>query len=105
MSITVTVMYPNEPGSTFDMDYYMQKHGPLVESNWESKGLNSLKIIKGIATPDPNTPPPYQVVAILGFDSLAAFQGAVAESGDVVMGDIPNFTSVSPVIQISENIA
>ncbi|MDH3740522.1 MAG: EthD family reductase [Hyphomicrobiales bacterium] len=104
MSITVTVMYPNEAGSTFDMDYYLGTHGPLVHEKWDSKGLNSLKVIKGVATPDPNTPPPYQIVAILDFESLGAFQEAVAESGAAVMGDIPNFTNVSPVVQINDNV-
>lgn len=104
MSITVTVMYPNETGSKFDMDYYLQVHGPLVENKWGDMGMTSLKVIKGIATPDPNTPPPYQVVAILGFESLASFQVAVATNGDAVMGDIPNFTDVSPIIQISDNL-
>ena len=104
MSITVTVMYPNDEGSKFDMDYYLGTHGPLVHKNWDDKGLNSLKVIKGLATPDPKTPPPYQVVAILDFESLEAFQGAVAAGGAEVMGDIPNFTDVTPVVQISENI-
>ncbi len=104
MSITITVMYPNDPGSKFDMDYYLNTHGPLVHKCWDDKGMNSLKLIKGVATPDPKTPAPYQVVAILDFDSLEAFQGAVAAAGAEVMGDIPNFTDVAPVVQISENL-
>ena len=104
MSITVTVMYPNDPGSKFDMDYYLGTHGPLVHKCWDDKGMNSLKLIKGVATPDPNTPAPYQVVAILDFQSLEAFQGAVAAAGAEVMGDIPNFTDVAPVVQINENL-
>jgi uncharacterized protein (TIGR02118 family) len=104
MGITITVLYPNDAGSKFDMDYYLGTHCPLVQKNWGSAGMTSLQVIKGAATPDPDTPPPYQIVAILGFESLEAFQGAVANSGAAVMGDIPNFTDVSPVIQINENI-
>ncbi len=104
MSITITVMYPNDPGSKFDMDYYLGTHVPLVGKHWSDKGLNGVKLIKGMATPDPDTPPPYQVVATLDFDSLEAFQGAVAAAGAEVMGDIPNFTDVSPIIQISDNL-
>lgn len=103
MSVTVSVMYPNE-GSKFDMDYYLGTHGPLVKGKWESKGLMSLKVIKGLATPDPDTPPLYQVIALLEFDSVEDFQGAVADSGADVLGDIPNFTDVQPVIQINDNI-
>ena len=104
MSITVSVMYPNE-GSKFDMDYYLGTHGPLVRDKWDSKGLKSLKVIKGVATPDPDTPPPYQVIALLEFGGVEEFRAAVADSGAEVLGDIPNFTDVQPVIQINDNIA
>ncbi len=104
MTITVTVFYPNDAGSKFDMDYYLGTHCPLVKEKWGAAGMNSLNVVKGAATPDPQTPPPYQVIAILNFESLQAFQGAVAESGAEVMGDIPNFTDVTPSIQINENI-
>ena len=30
MSITMTVLYPNEEGSKFDWDYYMNSHMKLV---------------------------------------------------------------------------
>lgn len=103
MGITVSVMYPNE-GSKFDMDYYLGTHGPLVTGKWESKGLKSLKVIKGLATPDPDTAPPYRIIALLEFDSVEDFQEAVADSGEEVLGDIPNFTDVQPVIQINDNI-
>ena len=104
MAITITVLYPNDAFSNFDMDYYLGSHVPLVQEKWAPAGMNSLNVIKGAATPDPDTPPPFQVIAILGFDSLQAFQNAVGESGAEVMGDIPNFTDVSPVVQINENI-
>ncbi len=104
MSITVTVMYPNDPGSNFDMDYYLSDHVDLVQSKWGNMGLNGAKIVKGIGTPDPDTPAPYQVMAILDFESVDALQGAVEAHGEEVMGDIPNFTNVAPVVQISENI-
>jgi uncharacterized protein (TIGR02118 family) len=103
MTITVTVMYPNTPGSKFDMDYYLGGHFDLVGRLWGSK-LVSARAVKGAATPDPDTPPPYQVIAILELASVEDLQSLIAESGDQVMGDIPNFTDVTPVIQISENL-
>jgi uncharacterized protein (TIGR02118 family) len=105
MSITVLVMYPNTAGSKFDMDYYLDRHASLVHRCWDGMGLKGLKVVKGIATPDPKTPPPYQVVASLSFDSLEAFRAAVAAKGAEVMGDIANFTDVKPVVQISSDLA
>jgi uncharacterized protein (TIGR02118 family) len=103
MAITVTVMYPNTPGSKFDMDYYMSTHLDLVGKLWGPK-LLSARAVKGLATPDPDTPAPYQVIAILELESVEVLQGLIAEHGEAVMGDIPNFTDVAPVVQISDNL-
>ena len=103
MTITVTVMYPNTPGSKFDMDYYMGSHLDLVGKLWGPK-LLSARAVKGVATPDPDTPPPYQIMAILELESIEDVQALVEEHGAEVMGDIPNFTDVTPTGQISENL-
>jgi len=66
--------------------------------------LISVRAVKGIATPDPATPAPYQVMAILEMESPDVLQQLIADHGQEVMGDIPNFTDVSPAVQISENI-
>lgn len=34
MSITLTVMYPNTPDSTFDMEYYLGSNFDLVGKLW-----------------------------------------------------------------------
>jgi uncharacterized protein (TIGR02118 family) len=103
MAITVTVMYPNISGSKFDMDYYLGAHFDLVGKLWGPK-LLSARAIKGIVTPDLDTPPPYQVVAIFELENVEDLQSLIAEHGAEVMGDIPNFTDVAPVMQISENL-
>ena len=105
MAITITVLYPNTRGSRFDLDYYLKTHIPLVEKSWGGSGLTTVKLLKGAGTPDPKTPAPFQVIAILGFESLAAFQSAAKESAAAIMGDIPNFTDVTPVIQINEDLS
>ncbi len=104
MSITITVMYPDTPGSKFDMDYYLQKHGPLLHRLWGPLGLTGLKVLKGLGTPDPKTPAPYRIIALVEFKSLEAVQAAVAAHGAEVMGDIANFTDAPPQIQINDNV-
>lgn len=37
-----------------------------------------------------------------GFPSIEAFQAAFAPHAKEIMGDIPNYTNVQPVIQINE---
>ena len=104
MAITITVLYPNTQGSRFDVDYFVNTHIPLVEEHWGGKGLTSVKLLKGVATADPATPPPYQVITVLGFESLQAFQAAARDSGAAVLGDVPNYTDVSPIVQINEDL-
>jgi len=103
MPITVTVSYPNTPGSKFDMDYYMSTHLDLVGKCWGDK-LISARAVKGVATPDPNTPPRFQVIAILEVENPDVLQGMLEAHGAEIMGDIPNFTDVQPEIQVSENL-
>jgi len=100
--ILVTVMYPNQDGSKFDMDYYMNSHLALVAEKWGGMGLNNARIVKGVSGGEPGSPPPYQVMAVVEFESAEAFQNAVAEHGAEIFGDIPNFTDVQPTVQISD---
>lgn len=104
MAITITVLYPNTPGSRFDVDYFVDTHIPLVEEHWRSKGLTSVKLLKGAGTADPATPPPYQVITVLGFESLQAFRAAAKDSGAVILGDVANFTDVTPIVQINDEL-
>lgn len=101
--ITVTVMYPNTPGSKFDMDYYLGAHLDLVGKLWGGN-LKSARAVKGLGTADPDTPAPYQVMAILEIESMEVLHQMIGEHGEEVMGDIPNFTDVAPTVQISENL-
>ena len=103
--ILVTVMYPNQDGSKFDMDYYLKNHLALVAEKWGGMGLNSARIVKGVAGGEPGSAPPYQVMAVVEFESAEAFQSAVAEHGAEIFGDIPNFTDVQPTVQISDIVA
>ncbi len=97
----VSVMYPGTSGSKFDMDYYLHKHMPMVAETWTPAGLHGYYVLKGQPGAD-GGPPAYQVIVNLDFSSAEAFQAAVAESGAKVMGDVPNFTDLQPVIQVSD---
>ncbi|KQT57189.1 ethyl tert-butyl ether degradation protein EthD [Methylobacterium sp. Leaf456] len=99
--VLISVMYPSDSGTRFDMDYYLKKHMPLVSQRWSSKGLHDYTVLKGAGTPDGGTAP-YQVVANLRFDSADAFKRAAGEDGEEIFGDIPNFTDSQPVVQISD---
>ena len=98
--IKVTVFYPNGEGKTFDMDYYCRKHMAMV-SKLAGKALKNMTVEKGIAGLAPNSPAPYAAMGNMYFKSIEAFQEAFSKA-DQLMGDIPNFTNIEPVFQISE---
>lgn len=98
--IKVTVFYPYSEGKTFDMDYYCNKHMAMV-STFLGDTLTGMTVEKGIAGIAPNSPAPYTAMGNMYFDSVEAFQKAFSQA-DQLMADIPNFTNIEPIFQISE---
>jgi len=50
----------------------------------------------------PGTQPAYVAMGHLLFDSAEAFQAAFAPHAATIMADIPNYTAIQPIIQMSE---
>ena len=100
--IRVSVLYPNQEGKRFDMDYYMTKHIPLVAEALKPYGLIKEEVDKGISGPDPSAPPQYLVMGYLTFDTVEHVHEGFTALGHQIMGDIPNNTDIEPQIQISE---
>ncbi|HWE51176.1 MAG TPA: EthD family reductase [Bryobacteraceae bacterium] len=99
--IVVSVMYPNTEGCTFDMDYYRDTHMPLVRKLIGSE-LKGLRAEKGLGGPAPGAPAQYVAMGHLMFDSVESAGKALQAHAPVLMSDIPNFTNVQPMIQLSE---
>jgi uncharacterized protein (TIGR02118 family) len=99
--IVVSVMYPASAEAKFDLDYYLEKHVPLVGARWQPCGLREVKILRGTGAPGGGAAA-YSVVALLTFDSAADFGQAVAQHGAEILGDIGNFSSVQPTIQVND---
>jgi len=102
--ITVTVMYPAGAETTFDHDYYLQKHIPLVRERWTPFGLKSAQVLRGAGKPD-GTTADYQMMALLTFGSLDDFKAAGKAHGREIFADIPKFTNTQAVVQINEVVA
>ncbi len=93
--IRLTVTYPATEGSTFDHDYYREHHVPLCVRIWAPIDAEIDRAIDG-----PN------VAAVhLRFNTLDDLQTAMSVPGSAdVLADVANYTSISPVLQISEII-
>ena len=99
--IKVTVLYPAAEGARFDMDYYLASHMPLVESKMTGV-IKGWTVDQGLNAGAPGTPPPFEVMTHMTFDDFDAFAAAFGEHAGEIMTDIPNFTDISPQIQVSE---
>ena len=103
--VTVTVTYPRQPGATFDHDYYMRTHVPMVWDVWGAHGLVDVSVLKGLAAADGGEAP-YVTVCLIQFESPEALQQAMANpDAGRLTGDVPNFTNIAPVIQVNEPLA
>ncbi|MGD8523161.1 MAG: EthD family reductase [Desulfobacterales bacterium] len=99
--IKVSVLYPNEEGKKFDMDYYLNSHIPMVNEKIGA-ALKGRGVEQGLSGVEPGSPPTYVAMAHLLFDSVEAFQSAFGPHAEAIMADVPNYTDVQPTIQISE---
>lgn len=99
--IKVSVLYPNTEGSKFDIDYYCNKHMPMVKQKCGA-ALKGMAIDHGIAGGTPGSKPTYAAIGHLLFDSVETFQAGFGPHAKSIMADIPNYTDVKPVVQISD---
>jgi uncharacterized protein (TIGR02118 family) len=99
--VIATVLYPKTRESRFDFSYYLQSHIPLVKDRLQGVGLESVRLLRGMASLDGGAPL-FEVIGQLTFPSMEQLQGALAQHGQEIIGDIPNFTDVQPIIQIDE---
>jgi len=99
--IIVSVLYPNAPGCKFDLDYYLQRHVPMVQQRLGA-ALKRVAVERGLAGGAPGAPAPFLATAHLYFDSVEAFQSAFGPHAGAILADVPNYTNTTPVIQIGE---
>ncbi|MFS4466390.1 EthD family reductase [Maribacter sp. 2210JD10-5] len=99
--IKVAIMYPSGEEKTFDMDYYSNKHMPMVASLL-GNSLKSWSIDKGISGRTSEEPIPYLAIGYLYFNKLFEYQNSFGPNAEKIVNDIPNYTNIQPVIQISE---
>ena len=99
--IRMSVLYPRKEGARFDWAYYTGTHLPLVKRKLGTT-LKALSVDEGLAGGVPESPAAFVAIANLTFESMTAFQAAFEEHAQELMADIPRFTSIEPIIQISE---
>jgi uncharacterized protein (TIGR02118 family) len=99
--IKVSVFYPHQPGSHFDINYYCDQHMPMVRRLLGSAVKNTA-VEQGLSGGSPGTPPPYMAMGHMYFESIPAFVEAWTPHAAEILADIPNYTNVQPQVQTSE---
>ena len=99
--VVVTVLYPKTESSHFDYEYYTKTHMALVQARWSDMGMVNAELLRGMETLE-GAQPAFALMAELTFASKAEMQTALAAHGAEIIGDIPNYTDVQPLIQVNE---
>lgn len=90
----VSILYPKTDGTTFDHEYYCTSHMPMVAGKLGDtcQSWSVDKVVDG----------PFEAIGYLVVNDLAAFGASMAEHGAEIMGDVPNYTQISPQLVVSE---
>ncbi|GER90761.1 hypothetical protein KDW_49230 [Dictyobacter vulcani] len=98
-----SVAYPAQQGKKFDFDYFAHKHVPLFA---HLLGANCVRfeVHKNLAAPGAPAPA-FIGVAYFWVQSGEEFGAALAQHGQEIYGDIPNFTDIEPLRQWSEVVS
>jgi uncharacterized protein (TIGR02118 family) len=97
--IRVGILYPNTPGSTFDVAYYRDQHLGTLARRLLSPELQGIEVDVGLAGGKGGAP--FHAIGYLLFKSMEDFQQAFARGSAELGADVPKYTNLEPTVQIS----
>ena len=94
--VKLSIIYPNTPGVKFDMDYFTEKHVPMIFRllGDACKGMSAEEGIQGLYSA------PYIAIASFLFESGESLINTAVRHAKDIARDIPNFTEIIPQIQV-----
>lgn len=98
--IKVCILYPRGSDTHFDVDYYCNKHMPMVQEMFGS--LLKRVGVDAAIEPQGENPQPFHAIGYLFFEKAEDFKQAMATHGPTVSQDKVNYTNIQPVLQICE---
>lgn len=101
--IKITILYPASPGGRFDHDDYEAVHMPL-SIDLIGGAMRSVTVERGVGPGAPWPAPAF--TAICGFvcESLEAYHRAFVPHMGRLQRDMPNYTDIEAIVQISDII-
>lgn len=100
--VKISLLYPNTKNARFDMNYYLHTHMPMsIERLSASPGFRGVSVERGLGGGAPGSDPPYLAMCQYVFDSLEDFLAAFQPYAAILQGDMPNYTDLTPIMQVS----
>jgi uncharacterized protein (TIGR02118 family) len=101
--IKISILYSNNKDSRFDMSYYFDTHMPLSIGLLSThSGFKGISVERGLGGAMPGTDVAYIAMCHFLFDSAEDFMDAFTPHAAELQGDMPNYTDIEPIIQVSE---
>ena len=101
--VRISILYPNQAGARFDFKYYTDVHMPRsIQLLSAHAGFRGVSVEQGVGGGAPRSAPTYVAMCHFKFTTAEAFLEAFMPHAAELQGDIPNYSSVEPVIQVNE---
>lgn len=99
----VSVLYPANSASTFNLDYYVNTHIPLARKLLSSHGLQRVEVARSIAGLPAGASTPFHTMCQLYFTAMQQLESGFAAAAPLLKADVPNYYSGGePILQINE---
>jgi len=99
----ISILYPNNQGARFDLDYYVGTHMPMsIQLLSRHPGFRGISVERGVRGPEPSSNAAYVAMCHFLFTSIEDFISAFTPHALTLQGDMPNYTDIKPIIQFSE---
>ena len=100
--VKISIVYPRTDGARFDMEYYLQTHMPR-SIGWlrTHPGFRAVSVERGVAGAAPGSDAPFVAMCQYVFETLEDFVAAFTPHAAELQADIPTYTDIAPLIQIS----
>lgn len=99
--VKVSIFYPSRPDCHFDVDYYLNTHMPLA-IGLLGNAVKAVSVEIGVLGGTPDQLPPFTAICGFTCESAQAFTDAFLPNAEILQSDIPRYTNIAPVIQVSE---
>ncbi|MEW5769452.1 MAG: EthD family reductase [Pseudomonadota bacterium] len=101
--IRISILYPNNKGSRFNVSYYVETHMPMsIKLLSAHPGFKGVSVEHGLGGAVPGAEPTYIAMCHFLFSSVEDFLAAFMPNAEVLQGDMSNYTDIEPVIQFNE---